>query len=250
MRFRGPITSRPYVEMTMNMMRQFGAEVQADPKLTTIRIMRGVYRAAQYAIEPDASSASYFLTAAAIVPGSKCTIEGIGRSSLQGDIGFAEVLHSMGAGLTYEDGAVTISAPPPQHGLHGVDVDLNKMPDMAQTLAAVALFAKGKTRIRNVGNLRVKETDRLEAIRNELTKFNAQVDVEQDDLIITPPADGNVTPQPGVEIDTYDDHRMAMSFAVIGLRAPGVVIRDPGCVSKTFPDYFDFLGRLGSSKEV
>ncbi len=244
LRFRGPVTSRPYVEMTMGLMRHFGAEVQADPKFTTIRVMPGVYRAIEYEVEPDASSASYFLAAAAIVPGSKCTIEGLSKSSLQGDVGFADVLHTMGAGLTYGEDTITVSAPPMNQGLHGIDVDLNKMPDMAQTLAAVALFAKGKTTIRNVGNLRVKETDRLEAVATELKKFGAQVEIDGDDLTIVPPADGHVSVNPGKQIDTYDDHRMAMSFAVIGLMTEGVVIRDPGCVSKTFPQYFDYLAGL------
>ena len=243
LRFQGQVISRPYVEMTLGLMRQFGAEVQADPKFTTIRVMPGVYRATEYHVEPDASSASYFLAAAAIVPGSRCTVEGLSKKSLQGDVGFADVLHSMGAGLTWGDDYITVTAPPPHQGLHGVDVDLNMMPDMAQTLAAVALFAKGKTIIRNVGNLRIKETNRIEALHNELTKFGAHVAVDNDNIIITPPLDAKVVPEPNTVVETYDDHRMAMSFAVIGLRAHGVAIRDPGCVSKTFPEYFDYLTR-------
>ena len=250
LRFRGDVISRPYVEMTLGLMRRFGAEVQADPKFTTIRVLPGVYRGTEYHVEPDASSASYFLAAAAIVPGGRCTIEGLGKKSLQGDVGFAEVLHAMGAGVAYTEDTITVTAPSAKQGLRGVDVDLNKMPDMAQTLAVTALFAAGKTTIRNVGNLRIKETDRLEAVRRELTKFGAEVVIKDNDLLITPPANGRVTVEPGTTIETYEDHRMAMSFAVIGLRVDGVVIQDPGCVSKTFPDFFEYLARLGAADQA
>ena len=136
-----------------------------------------------------------------------------------------------------------LRGPSPANGrpLRGIDIDLNHMPDMAQTLAAIALFAQGDTAIRNVGNLRVKETDRLAALQNELSKLGATVEIEGDDLFITPPTGGKITP---ASIDTYNDHRMAMAFAVVGLRAPGVVINDPGCVEKTFPDYFEYLEKL------
>ena len=133
-------------------------------------------------------------------------------------------------------------APPAGQDLQGVDVDLNAMPDMAQTLAVCALFAKGSTKIRNVGNLRVKETDRMAALQTELSKLGAKVEVDGDDLLIEPPAGQKVTP---AQIDTYDDHRMAMSFALAGLKNSGVVINDPGCVAKTFPRYFEYLGMLG-----
>lgn len=243
-RFDGPVTSRPYVEMTLRLMHQFGVAAKVDPLFTCIEISPGKYKPTDYAIEPDASNASYFLAAAAIVPGATCTIEGLGRRSLQGDVGFADVLHKMGAGLAYGNDFITILAPRGSDKLRAVDVDLNHMPDMAQTLAAVALFAEGRTIIRNIGNLRVKETDRLAALRNELTKLGATVEIEGDDLFITPPSDGRVKP---AAIDTYDDHRMAMSFAIVGLRSAGVVINDPKCVNKTYPEFFEHLGRLASS---
>lgn len=244
LRFTGAVTSRPYVQMTLNLMAKFGVEAEVDPAFTQITVRPGHYTATEYAIEPDASAASYFLAAAAVVPGSKCTIDGLGFSSCQGDVWFGEVLQQMGAAAMYERDAVTVIGPREGEKLRGIDVDLNAMPDMAQTLAVVALFAKGRTTIRNVGNLRVKETDRMEALRIELTKLGAAVEIDGDDLLIDPPAEGRITP---ATIATYDDHRMAMSFAVAGLVAPGIVIADPGCVAKTFPDFFDHLRRLGAS---
>ncbi len=239
-RFTGPVTSKPYVAMTLGLMRVFGVEPVVNESFTRIDIGPGTYRPVDYRIEPDASNAGYFLAAAAIVPGSQCTIEGLGKGSLQGDVGFADVLAQMGAGLTFGRDFITIIGPAGDQTLRGIDVDLNHMPDMAQTLAVVALFAEGPTSIRNVGNLRVKETDRMAALRNELSKLGAAVTIDGDDLTIQPPA--RITP---ASIDTYDDHRMAMSFALAGLRAEGVVINDPTCVNKTFPGYFEFLKRLG-----
>lgn len=243
-RFQGEVTSRPYVTMTIQLMRLFGAEVDINDDYTMVHVKPGSYKSTDYAVEPDASNASYFLAAAAMIPGSQCTIQGLGKRSLQGDVGFADVLHRMGAGLTFGSDFITIIAPPNNQQLRGIDIDLNHMPDMAQTLAVVALFAQGPTTIRNVGNLRVKETDRMAALQNELVKLGATVEIEGDDLHIEPPADGKITP---AAIDTYDDHRMAMSFALVGLRAPGVVINDPTCVNKTFPDYFDYLAQLANS---
>ncbi len=240
--FQGPITSQPYVAMTLKLMQTFGVTAEVSDDWKTIAVPSGRYQKVDYAIEPDASNASYFLAAAAICPGSQCTIEGLGRSSLQGDVGFADVLHQMGAGLVFGSDFITIMSPPEGTALQGIDIDLNHMPDMAQTLAVVALFAKGSTTIGNVGNLRVKETDRLAALQIELTKLGAKVVIEGDDLCITP-AEKLTPPTQGV--DTYNDHRMAMSFALVGLREPGVVINDPGCVAKTFPNYFEYLGKLG-----
>ncbi len=240
-RFASSVISAPYVWMTVRLMEAFGVQCEAAPDLSSILVPPGTYEARDWMIEPDASNASYFLAAAAIVPGSSCTIEGLGKQSLQGDVGFADVLHQMGAGLLFGRDFITVQAPPADVPLRGIDIDLNHMPDMAQTLAVVALFARGTTVIRNVGNLRVKETDRLAALRNELSKLGATVTIEGDDLIIDPPTDNQLTP---AAIDTYDDHRMAMSFAVAGLRSPGVTINDPACVNKTFPDYFDYLQAL------
>lgn len=242
--FDGPVTSRPYVEMTLRLMGIFGVEAEVDPQFRRVAVRPGVYCAAEYLVEPDASNASYFLAAAAVVPGSKVTIEGLGRKSLQGDVGFADVLHQMGAGVVFGADFVTVMAPPEGEPLRGIDVDLNAMPDMAQTLGVVALFADGPTTMRNIGNLRVKETDRLAAMEAELAKLGAKVVVRGDDLQVEPPAGNRLRP---AVIDTYDDHRMAMSFAVAGLRAHGVVINDPGCVNKTFPDFFDYLGGLNNA---
>ncbi|MCC6580000.1 MAG: 3-phosphoshikimate 1-carboxyvinyltransferase [Phycisphaeraceae bacterium] len=243
LRFDGPITSEPYVRMTLATMAAFGVEVEAEPGLRRIAIQPGQYVGRDYAIEPDASAASYFLAAAAIVPGSKITIEGLGFRSVQGDAGFAEVLQRMGAAVVCESDRITVIGPRPGERLRGIDVNLNAMPDMAQTLAVVALYAHGRTTIRDVGNLRVKETDRLAALQNELTKLGAKVVIEGDDLVIDPPAAGPSVGE-GAIIETYDDHRMAMSFAVASLVTPGVVIADPRCVDKTYPRFFDDLAKL------
>ncbi|MFW6058733.1 MAG: 3-phosphoshikimate 1-carboxyvinyltransferase [Phycisphaeraceae bacterium] len=239
LRFDGPVTSQPYVRMTIELMRRFGADVEVDDAFTEVRVASGAYRALDYDIEPDASNANYFLAAAAVVPGSRCTIEGLGTPSLQGDVHFVEVLQRMGANVEMSDDTITVCAA--SNVLRGIDVSLGAMPDMAQTLAAVALFAEGPTTIRDIGNLRVKETDRLAAMQQELGKLGATVLIHGDSLRIDPPASGELRP---ATIDTYDDHRMAMSFAVVGLRAPGVTINDPGCVAKSFPDFFDYLERL------
>lgn len=240
--FEGPVTSRPYVEMTLGLMERFGARGEVDQSFSRIHVEPGPYKAADLQIEPDASNATYFLAAAALIPESQCTIEALGRNSLQGDVGFAQVLEKMGALVDMDDAEITVCGP--TQGLSGIDVDLNHMPDTAQTLAAVAVFAKGATTIRNVGNLRVKETDRLAAMQKELTKLGATVLIHGDDITIEPPREGGIRP---AAIDTYDDHRMAMSFAVIGLRTPGITINDPGCVAKTFPDFFQYLTRLKST---
>ncbi len=236
--FDGPITSLPYVLMTTRLMEIFGVRVTVINDGSGMIVMPGCYGGRDYTIEPDASNASYLLAAAAISPGSRCRIEGLGRYSLQGDVGFAAVLGRMGAGVCIEDDAITVHGP---RELHGIDVDLNAMPDMVQTLAVVALFAQSPTVIRNVGNLRVKETDRLAALQNELTRLGAQVRIEGDDLHIAVESPGWLKP---AAIDTYDDHRMAMAFAVAGLRAEGVRINDPACVNKTFPEYWKYLDRL------
>jgi 3-phosphoshikimate 1-carboxyvinyltransferase len=213
------------------------------------------YAAADYEVEPDASAASYFLAAAAMMPDARCTIEGLGFNALQGDARFVEVLEKMGALVDAQADRTRVIGP---ERLRGVDVPLNDMPDMAQTLAAVAVFAEGSTVIRDVGNLRVKETDRLAALEAELTKLGARVTIKGDDLRIEPPP-GNTPRHPDgrpisddrpVEIDTYDDHRMAMSMALVGLRCPGVRIKDPACVGKTYPGFFDDLAALPAGGRV
>lgn len=234
----GKQTSWPYVEMTMRMMDQFGhwCELERDPQTrepVRIIVPRGAYRQEEYQVEPDASNATYFLALAAIHPGAEVTVRGLGKRSLQGDVGFADVLRQMGAGVVLEDYQVTIQGP---SQLTAVDVDLSDMPDTAQTLAVVALFACGPTTIRGLHTLRVKETDRLSALEQELSKLGAEIEIQDDTLVIHPPE----KIKPAV-IDTYDDHRMAMSFGLVGTRAWGVRINDPGCVNKTYPGYFQDL---------
>ncbi len=236
-------SSWPYVAMTMQLMDHFGVTPELvrdrqthEPK--QIIVPRGTYRATDYTIEPDASNATYFLAAAAISPGSKVTIENLGKRSLQGDVGFADVLHRMGASLVFGTDFVTIKG---TEDLEGIDVNLNAMPDTAQTLTVVALFAKGHTTIRGLHTLRVKETDRLAALKNELTRLGAQIEIEGDTLIVNPPEDNKLRP---ARIDTYDDHRMAMSFSIAGTRASGVTIKDVECVNKTYPHFFEDLKKL------
>jgi 3-phosphoshikimate 1-carboxyvinyltransferase len=236
-------TSWPYVAMTMRLMDAFGAtpHLVRDPRTDEPRqiiVPQDHYQATDYAIEPDASNATYFLAAAAIHPGSKVTIEGLGKRSLQGDVAFADVLHRMGADLIYGPDFITVTG---TETLEGIEVDLSTMPDTAQTLAVAAVFAEGPTTIRGLHTLRVKETDRVAALATELTKLGADVSVEGDDLTIQPPEDGRIRP---AAIDTYDDHRMAMSFALAGTKSAGVRINDPGCVNKTYPEYFQDLERL------
>jgi 3-phosphoshikimate 1-carboxyvinyltransferase len=242
----GPQTSWPYVAMTMQLMDHFGItpELIRDPETyepKKIVVPQGKYAATNYAIEPDASNASYFLALAAIHPGSKITIEGLGKQSLQGDVGFADVLHKMGADLIFGKDFITVMSPKDRK-LEGIDVDLSNMPDTAQTLAVTALFAEGTTTIRGLHTLKVKETDRLLALKSELLKLGARVEIENDDtLVITPPEDRGFK---RAEIATYDDHRMAMSFALAGTKVHGVVIKDAECVNKTYPQFFDDLAKV------
>ena len=241
--FDGPITSLPYIKMTLKLMKHFGVGHEwGGPKKNAVRVTAADYQAKAYTIEPDASNASYFLAAAAAVPGASVTIENLGSESVQGDADFCMVLGLVGCTVDQRTHSTTISAPA-SGKLKGVDVKLNQMPDMAQTLAALAVLAEGPTTIRKVGNLRVKETDRMEAIRVELTKLGAKVEIDGDDIHITPPAGNDLTP---AAVDTYDDHRMAMAFSVIGLAAPPgtVTINDPDCVNKTYPNYWDDLQKL------
>jgi 3-phosphoshikimate 1-carboxyvinyltransferase len=243
-----PQTSWPYVAMTMQLMDHFGVtpELIRDPQTgEPVRaiVPQGAYRGTPYAIEPDASNASYFLAIAAIHPGAKVTVEGLGKRSLQGDVKFADLLHRMGAGLVFGKDFITVMG---ADDLEGIDVSMSDMPDMAQTLAVVALFARGETRLRGLHTLRVKETDRVAALAKELTKLGARVQVDGDDaMTITPPEGNRLTP---AAIDTYDDHRMAMSFSVAGTRADGLTIRHVECVNKTYPSYFEDLKKMFSAR--
>jgi 3-phosphoshikimate 1-carboxyvinyltransferase len=237
-RINGELLSRPYVDMTIKVMRSLGVEVLASDDYDRFVVPSTQrYRAEQIMIEPDASAATYFWAAAAIT-GGRVGITGLTRQSLQGDVAFVDVLESMGCQVQEHENALAVQGPPPG-GLRGIDVDLNAMPDAAQTLAVVALFAAGPTRIRNIANLRIKETDRLAALESELMRLGAQVDLTEDSLTITPPA--QIAP---AAIETYDDHRMVMSFALAGLAVEGITVKDTACVSKSFPDFFETLATL------
>jgi 3-phosphoshikimate 1-carboxyvinyltransferase len=225
--------ARPYVDMTIQLLEHFGgcASWQGDDVIAVEpRSLVGT----DYLVEPDASSASYFLGLAAI-HGGRIWIPGLGTSSLQGDAGFCRVLERMGAQVEQTENATRVSR---GGNLRGGDFDMSAMPDMTLTLAVAALFAQGTTTLHGVEVLRHHETDRLAAATIELRKLGAEVDEYPGGLRIVPPIAG---PKAGVEIDTYDDHRMAMAFAMVG----DVVIRNPGCVAKTFPSYFTELEHLG-----
>jgi 3-phosphoshikimate 1-carboxyvinyltransferase len=235
LRITGTLVSQPYVRMTLAVMKAFGVDVATDPPLSRFEIAAPqTYRACNFAIEPDASAASYFWAAAAIT-GGETTVDGLSAASLQGDVAFVDCLEQMGCEVRRDADSITVVGPPPGTALHGIDVDMNAISDTVQTLAVVALFAVGPTTIRNVGHIRHKETDRLAALAIELRKLGATVEERDDGLTITP---GNHRP---ATIDTYHDHRMAMSFALAGLRQPGVRINDPGCTAKTYPGYFNDL---------
>jgi 3-phosphoshikimate 1-carboxyvinyltransferase len=231
------LVSRPYVEMTVAVMRAFGAtatEQAAGGDGGGWVVQPGGYQATNYRIEPDASAASYFFGAAAIC-GGRVTIDGLGKDSVQGDVHFVDVLEQMGCRVERGASGTTVES---EGGLRGVDVDMGDMSDTAQTLAAVAVFADSPTRVRGVGFIRAKETDRVGNVVRELRRCGIRADEEADGFVVHP---GN--PQPA-QIETYDDHRMAMSFALLGLRAPGIEILDPDCVAKTFPGFWNTLALL------
>ncbi len=230
-----PITSRPYVDMTIDTMSAFGIAVETPNDDTFWVAPDQRYRARTYRIEPDASAATYFFAAAAVT-GGRVKVDGIMAASTQSDVRFVEVMERMGCRV--DRGVNWVSVRGPRY-LHGIDVDLNALPDSALTLAVVACLAHGRTTIRNIWNLRVKETDRMAALKCELEKLGATVETSATDLIIDPPE--SLTP---ARISTYGDHRMAMSFAVAGLAVDGIVIENPECVAKTFPDFFDRLKLL------
>lgn len=231
-RIDGQLVSEPYIDMTMGVMAKFGVQVQT-PENGLYRIQPQPYKPNQYAIEPDASAASYFFALAAIT-GGEITVDGLSRWSLQGDIHFVEALEQMGCDIRYDQDSVTVRGKP----LKGIEIDMNAISDTAQTLAVVAPFAQGPTRIYNVKHMRFKETDRVTALVTELRRLGLHVEEADDGLTIYPGI------MHGATIATYDDHRMAMSFALIGLRTPGVHIADPGCTAKTYPRYFEDLRGL------
>jgi 3-phosphoshikimate 1-carboxyvinyltransferase len=227
----GVLVSQPYVRMTIEVMRAFHVAVDTGRELNRFMIHAPAqFTAHNYSVEPDASAASYFWAAAAI-NGGNATVEGLSSASLQGDVAFVDCLRAMGCKV--ERGADSTSVVGGK--LRGIDVDMNNISDTVQTLAVVALFAEGPTTIRNVAHIRHKETDRISALATELRKLGADVRERPDGLTIQP------GPPCGADIETYHDHRMAMSFALAGLRIPGVRIQNPNCVDKTYPAFFGDL---------
>lgn len=236
------LNSKPYVDMTIAIMQDFGVEVQRDGyKAFTVPLTSYELQDTQhvirnsYLVESDASAASYFFAAPAICGGT-VKVENISRNSVQGDIKFLDVLTQMGCTAEETDHCLLVTG---HSELRGIDVDLRDLPDTAQTLAAIAPFASTPTRIRGIASARHKETDRVHATCAELTRLGVQVDEHEDGMTIYPCQ----TFQPAT-IQTYNDHRMAMAFSLIGLRFDGVTIQNPSCVSKTFPNYFEVLDAL------
>ncbi|MGR5093110.1 3-phosphoshikimate 1-carboxyvinyltransferase [Vibrio maritimus] len=234
----GELVSKPYIDITLHIMKQFGVEVEnQDYQSFVVKSGQQYQSPGQFLVEGDASSASYFLAAAAI-KGGEIKVTGIGKNSIQGDIHFAGALEKMGADIEWGDDYILCR----KGELVGIDMDYNHIPDAAMTIATTALFAKGTTAIRNVYNWRVKETDRLAAMATELRKVGATVEEGEDYIIVEPTPDLK-----HAAIDTYDDHRMAMCFSLVALSDTPVTINDPKCTSKTFPDYFDKLEGLSQS---
>lgn len=234
----GPLVSRPYVDLTLDVMRRFGAEVQtapAGPEPTVFVVEPGhPYRPCDLEIEGDYSSASYFFAAAAVT-GGRVRVDRLDPRSSQGDARFVDLLQRMGCRV--ESGASWVAVEG-TGTLEGIDADCRAMPDIVPTLAVVALFARGRTRITGVPHLKVKESDRIAAVAGEINRMGGGATPLPDGLTIEP------RPLHGARIETWSDHRLAMAFAVAGLRVPGVVIADPGCVSKSFPDFWEVFGRL------
>lgn len=229
-KIKGELVSKPYIDITLDTMKKFGIDVLNNDYQSFVIRKEAVYRSPKtFLVEGDASSASYFLAAGAI-KGGTVRVTGVGKSSIQGDIRFAEALEEMGATINWGDDYIEVSA----GNLSGINMDMNHIPDAAMTIATTALFANGKTRMTNIYNWRVKETDRLAAMATELRKVGAQVEEGHDYIDIMPP-----TKLIHAQIDTYNDHRIAMCFSLVALSDTPVTINDPGCTAKTFPDYFE-----------
>ena len=224
---RGDLVAAPFVDMTVAVMRAFGAEVDG------FSVPPGGYEARTFAVEPDASAASYFFAAAAVT-GGRVTVSGIGRDSLQGDLNFVRVLEQMGATVDIDDDAVTVTG----GSLRGIEIDLGSMPDMAQTFAVVAACAKGESRVRGVEVIRGHETDRIAAVVTELQRCGVDAHELPDGFVVRP------RPLQPATVRTYDDHRMAMSFAVLSMLEPRLTVDDPSVVSKTFPGFWGVLATL------
>ncbi len=228
--------ARPFIDMTLRLMEAWGTRNSVEADQIVVPGDQW-YRAQRFAVEPDASSASYFAAAAALIGGA-VKIEGLSSNSVQGDLGFLGVLQRMGARVTWHPDYVEVVG---TGQLAGVDVAMNEMPDMVPTLAAIAPFASSPTKIRNVAFIRHHESDRIRVLATELRRIGADVSETEDGLEIRP---STMRPAP---IETYDDHRIAMSFAVTGLKLPGLKIKNPSCVTKTFPDFFTRLSSLNKS---
>ncbi|MEN8190209.1 MAG: 3-phosphoshikimate 1-carboxyvinyltransferase [Thermodesulfobacteriota bacterium] len=234
----GEVLSKPYVAMTLSVMDAFGIEVECNPEFSEFTIPQGRYRSMEYHIEGDASGASYFWAAAAVT-GGRVTVENVPVPSLQGDAGLVPLLARMGCSVEQSGNGITLTG---AKRLEGITVDMGDMPDVVPTLGVVAAFAHGRTVINNIAHLRIKECDRLSAVVTELNKMGARLEERDDTMIIHGNGGEGMH---GAEIETYDDHRMAMSMAVAGLRIPGVKIMDEGCVVKSFPDFWDRFEGLG-----
>jgi 3-phosphoshikimate 1-carboxyvinyltransferase len=232
----GELISKPYIEITIKLMARFGIEVERNGWHQFVVPAGQRYQSpGTIMVEGDASSASYFLAAGAL-GGGPLKVEGVGRASIQGDVGFADALIKMGANLQMGDDWIEVRGVGNDHGkLNPIDMDFNLIPDAAMTIAVAALFADGATTLRNIASWRVKETDRLAAMATELRKLGAKVQEGEDYLVIEPPE----KLIPNASIDTYDDHRMAMCFSLVSLGGVPIRINDPKCVGKTFPDYFE-----------
>jgi 3-phosphoshikimate 1-carboxyvinyltransferase len=239
----GDLISKPYIEITLAMMAQFGVRVERGGWQRFVVPATNYVSPGRYAVEGDASSASYFIAAAGI-GGGPIRVEGVDKNALQGDVKFAEAIAQMGARISYENNAIVASAPASGR-LLAIQADMNHIPDAAMTLAVAALFAEGTTKLTNIASWRVKETDRIAAMATELRKLGATVEEGADYIAVTPP----LTLIANAEIDTYDDHRIAMCFSLASLSVRGVPIRinDPACVNKTFPTYFEVFSSLRSS---
>lgn len=235
---KGDVLSKPYVAMTLSVMSDFGIDVECNEEYTSFVIPQGKYRPMEYQIEGDASNASYFWAAAAIT-GGRVTVSNVPVPSLQGDSGLVPLLARMGCDVSCDGGGITLQG---RDRLEGITVDMGDMPDVVPTLAVVAAFAHGKTVIQNIAHLRIKECDRLNATLTELSKMGVKVEEGEDFMVIH--GDGGESLH-GAEIETYKDHRMAMSFAVAGLKIPGVKITGEECVAKSFPDFWERFAKLG-----
>jgi 3-phosphoshikimate 1-carboxyvinyltransferase len=232
----GDLVSKPYIDVTMQAMQAFGAGARREGYARFVA-PPGAYRATEYDVEPDASGASYFFAAAAVTRG-RVVVPGLGSRSLQGDLDFVRLLERMGCRVRQTETETEVEG---TGELRGIEADMSNLSDTAQTLAAVAPFASGPTRVTGIGFIRRKETNRIAAVVTELNRLGIRAEEHADGFVVHPG-----TPKPA-RIETYDDHRMAMSFAVIGLGAPGIEIADPGCVSKTFPEFFETLETLRAS---